>query len=399
MSFLPAWPLDVSQLLLFSLLLIAGLAAGELGQRLLRLPRITGYVVAGLVIGHLHDGVAERPMFDEARVFAEVALGLVLFIMGRRLDFSWLRRDRWLAASGVVESAATFGATYLVLRAFGIEPLWATIAGAIAMSTSPAVVLLVVRDNRAEGQMTERLLCLSAMNSIFAVLALTMLLSWLHLEYQAGLEAVLFHPFYLVIGSLLLAWGMGFALMRAARLCGKREAVQFVLILGAVLLTAALAQMLRLSVPIALLAMGVLVRNFDRDRSVLNIEFGYAVEPFFVVLFVIVGLRLPLGAIAAVWQVALAYFAVRLASKIAAIYLLGRIGGAPAQRSWLTGLALAPMAGVATILASDVVALYPETGARFAAIVLGAVTLGTVLGPIATQFALRRMGEAAEEAA
>lgn len=393
MSFLPTWPPGLSQLLLFSLLLLVGLAAGEVAQRLLRLPRIIGYVLGGILLAQLHDGVAERTMFSEARVFAEIALGLILFIMGRRLDFSWLRRDRWLALTGVAESAATFVVSYYTLLAIGMEASWAAVAAAVAMSTSPAVVMLVVRDERAEGQLTERVLCLSALNSTFAVLVITMLLSWLHLEYQRGLEAVLLHPLFLVVGSLLLAWIMAYALMFAARLCGKREAVQFVLILGAVLLTVGLAQTFKLSVLIALLGMGVLVRNFDRERSVLNIEFGSAVEPFFVILFVIVGLRLPLDAIGHVWFSALAFFVVRLAAKIGAVFVVGSMTGAPTQRSLFAGLALAPMSGVATIMVTDAAALYPDFGGELAAVVLGAVVLGTLLGPMATQIALRRAGE------
>lgn len=397
MSFLPSWPLSANQLLIFSLLLLAGLAAGELAQRALKLPRIVGYVLAGILIAQLHDGFAERSIFTETRAFAEIALGLILFIMGRRVDFTWLRRDRWLGLISVTESAAAFIATFYTLQLFGIQASWAAVAGAVAMSTSPAVLMLVVRDSRADGQMTERLLCLAAMNSTFAVLAITMLLSWLHFEYQTGLEAVLLHPFYLIVGSLLLSWIMAFALMRGALLCGKRESVQFVLILGAVLLAVALAQMFELSVLVTLLAMGVLIRNFDRHRSVLNIEFGFAVEPFFVILFVVVGLRLPLDAMAGAWLPALAFFAVRLAAKSAAVYVIGHVSGTPTARSWLTGLALAPMSGVATILVSDTTALYPEISEQLAAIVLGAVMLGTLLGPLATQFALHRAGETGDD--
>jgi Kef-type K+ transport system membrane component KefB len=397
MTFLPSWPPGLSQLLLFSLLLLAGLAGGELVQRLLRLPRIVGYVLIGIVIATLHDGIAERSMFDEARVFAEIALGLILFLMGRRLDFSWLRRDPWLALTGIAESVVTFVVVYQVLLLFRIEAAWAAVAAAVAMCTSPAVVMLIVRDSRAEGQLTERLLCLTAMNSILAVLTISMLLAWLHLDYQAGWKAVLLHPLYLVVGSLLLASGIGWLLMRAARLCGKREPVQFVLILGTVLLTVALAQTLNLSVLIALLTLGVLVRNFDRGRNVVDVDFGVAAEPFFVILFVIVGLRLPLDAIGGVWPAALAFFGARLAAKVGTLYALGAVTGVPARRSLLTGLALAPMSGVATILVTDAAALYPEFGGKLAAIVLGAVVLGTLVGPLATQYALRGAGETGDE--
>src|SRR5262245_59570427 len=94
--FLPEWPLMLGQFVLFGALLIAGLLGGELAQRL-GLPRITGYVLIGLASGPEALGLLQTPLTREARALIDLALGLVVFELGHRLDFEWLKKNPWLA--------------------------------------------------------------------------------------------------------------------------------------------------------------------------------------------------------------------------------------------------------------------------------------------------------------
>ena len=137
-SFLPSLPLELSYPLLFGVLLVAGMMGGELA-RLLRLPRIIGYVLVGLAIAPLADAVGMRLLIDQARIFVDLALGLVLFELGRRMDLRWMKRDWSLAATGMVESALTFGLVFATLVFLDFEPIKAGLAAAIAMTHSPAV--------------------------------------------------------------------------------------------------------------------------------------------------------------------------------------------------------------------------------------------------------------------
>src|SRR5690348_13965524 len=102
-SFLPSLPLDLSYPLLFGALLVAGVMGGELA-RLVRLPRILGYVLVGIAVSPLAAMMHIGPLIDQARIFVDLALGLVLFELGRRMDLRWMRRDWSLAATGIAES-------------------------------------------------------------------------------------------------------------------------------------------------------------------------------------------------------------------------------------------------------------------------------------------------------
>src|SRR5262245_56986468 len=184
-TFLPQYPFFPEPVLLFGLLLLAGIAGGELVKRFLNLPRIVGYILTGLLLGASGLNLLDQPLVDESWIFLEIALGLVLFELGRRLHLDWLANDRWLLATSLLECTLSFVLIYLALTAFDVRPIYATVAAAIGISTSPAVVLLVAQELKAEGQVTERALNLTALNSVAAFVLVTMLLAWIHHDYQA----------------------------------------------------------------------------------------------------------------------------------------------------------------------------------------------------------------------
>src|SRR5688572_32199820 len=87
-SFLPQYPFATNPLLLFGLLLLAGLIGGELARRYARLPRVVGYVLVGLGLGAGGLNVLDERLVQEAWIFVDMALGLILFELGRRLDLA-----------------------------------------------------------------------------------------------------------------------------------------------------------------------------------------------------------------------------------------------------------------------------------------------------------------------
>ena len=101
--FLPAWPLWFGNLAVFGALLLAGLLGGELVHRLAALPRITGYVLVGVLCGPQALGWVLEPLSAGARSVVDLALGLIVFELGHRLDLNWLARNRWLALAAIGE--------------------------------------------------------------------------------------------------------------------------------------------------------------------------------------------------------------------------------------------------------------------------------------------------------
>lgn len=397
MSDFPFLPreLGLSQLTTFGLLLGLGLLAGEAARRAVGLPRITGYVLTGAALGPEASGLITGDALFELRLAVDLAIGIVVFELGFRLNFEWLQRNRWLFAAALAESLAAFWAIFAVLSAFGFRPLLAAMAAAIGTATSPAVIMLVAADLRAEGQVTERMLLFTAVNTVFAYVALALLLPFLHFEHGTGFATALAHPAYVFAGSVLLGFIACRLLLAAAAWLGKREERQFVLLIAMVVITIGLAHTLRLSVPVALLTLGMLARNRDRRRALLPVRFGPGAELFYVVLFMLVGASLEFHAleIAAATAV-LAFVLVRFAAKALAVIAFAPLSGLGLRPAGWLAVTLLPLSGQAVTMVRDTVSLYPAFGRELGAIVLSAVVLLELAGPIATQFALRRAGEA-----
>jgi Kef-type K+ transport system membrane component KefB len=398
LSFLPSIPFSANPLLLFGLLLFAGLAGGELARRVLHLPRIVGYVLIGLALGNSGVGALDEGLVKEAWIFVDIALGMILFELGRRLHFAWLRNDRWLLATGLLESALSFGCVYFALSLFEVRPIYAALAAAIGVSTSPTVVLLVAQELKAEGQVTERAMNLVALNSVIAFVLTTMLLSWLHHEYRASWTRIALHPVYLLGGSLLLGYFASLASIQLARWVGKHAERQLVMMLSLIVLTIGAARMLELSVLLALLAFGVLSRNLDERHDLMPVDLGGIGQIFYVVLFVVSGAQLQIFELMTGGAIALAYVTARFVGKSIGVMSLTYFSGARAGAAGLLCIALTPMSGIALAMVHETAHIYPRFGAQLAAIVLSAVLILELVGPVAVQFALKRAGEAREAA-
>jgi Kef-type K+ transport system membrane component KefB len=144
----------------------------------------------------------------------------------------------------------------------------------------------------------------------------------------------------------------------------------------------------------ALLVLGLLLRNLDTRHDIMSVDLGRTEQLFFVVLFVVTGARLALPQLAAGGAVALVFLAARFVGKSLGVLAIAPFAGARAGSAGLLCLALTPMSGLALALVHEATAVYPDFGADVGAILLSAILILELLGPLAVQFALRKSGEA-----
>lgn len=397
LDFLPHLPWVIDNFLLFGVLLLAGLIGGEVAARTRFLPRITGYSAVGIVLGSGFLNVLDQEALEHARIFVDIALGLILFDLGRRLDFNWLVHDKWLLLTGLLESALSFLLMFFALTIFGVPSLYAALAAAIGISTSPAVTLMVANDLEAGGQVTRRALSLVAINNVMALLTITILLSFLHREFQAGWLNILAHPLYLLVGSVVLGYVMYRIIVYLARFLGKHETSQLLLQVGGIMLAIGLANTLKLPVFLTVLILGILSKNFDFKHEMMEVKFGRSGQIFFIVLFVVVGSSLQWGALGTMGWTVLAYLVARIIGKTLGIFVFYRASKLSSTQAAMLSLTMFPMAGLAIGMTQSIAGIYPEFGVQLTAIVIATTGIMFVVGPIVTQFALIRAGEASPE--
>ncbi|MBA3902965.1 MAG: hypothetical protein C0522_04715 [Rhodocyclaceae bacterium] len=394
LSFFPAFPLPYSALVVFGLLLIAGYAAGELFFRMLRLPRITGYLLAGIALGENGFALLKGDLFRMADLFLNIALGMIIFQLGQRFSLRWLRRNRWIVATSLLESGCAFAAVYFALTWLGIAEPPALIAAAIAMSSSPLIAPVVARDLHAEGQVTERALCLVVLNSVLAFLAVAFMLSFLHSD--GVIEKIYFRPLYILLGSVLVGLGLGFVAAFLGWLLMPREGGSVILLVSLTVIGIGAVDSLRLSALITLLVFGVMTKNYARGFRLATFDTGTFGRLLVVVLFVVSGALLPLQ-----WQpqwaiAVLAFVVARLAAKTVAVTALAHPSGMSLKKGGLLGMMLVPLSITEFTLVRETAQSHPEIGADLGSIVFPAIVLMELIGPVITQWALRWAHEAYE---
>ena len=392
-SFFPGWPLVPDAVFYAGLvLLIAGLC-GEACWRAFRLPRITGYALIGLAAATAGAHAIDAILGFSTRLLMDVALGLLLFELGSRVDLRWLRKNPWLIVSSLAESALTFIAVLVALVFLKMPLVEATVLAAIAIATSPAMVIQLKTELRAEGQVTQRLLTLAALNSMYAVVLVKIVSGWLHQEYYGNPFATIVQPLYLIVGSLALAYLLARSCNFLFRRFGLQDEHSFVAVIGLVLLAIAIAHMFKLSTILALLAAGIIFKNLDQRPQLWPEHFGSAGWLLTVVLFVLTLLSFQWSQIATGGLAALALIGARFVAKFVGVLVFARPSGIDFRQGAALGVSLAPMSALAYLLMDDTYALYPEFDPVFRAVMMCAIVVLQLAAPLLVYWGLARAGE------
>jgi len=391
---LPPWPPQPDLMFWIALTLVSAALLGHLVNRLFALPRVLGYGAMGIVLASLGKGVSADGLEGTDRLIVDLALAVLLFELGSRVSLGWLKANRVLLLTSVLESALGYGAVFLVLRGFDFS-LEASLAGAAVLGVSAgALVGRVAAELESSGQVTERMLVLTALNTLYSVLLLKVLGGTLHFgsgDWQRGL----LEPIYTFVGAVLLAAVLARAVGMLLRRSDLHEENLVLMILGLLLLGLTLARMFALSTLLVPLLGGVLLRNGSARPCIWPRHFGTAGGALVLLLFVVVGATWSWPAIVAGGVVAAAVLVLRFAAKAAALTLLARYSGIEVRQGAALALTLSPVSATVLILLAELQKVLPVLAAQLAPVVLAALALTVLLGPIVILAGLRWVKEAA----
>jgi Kef-type K+ transport system membrane component KefB len=393
MEFLPGWPLSFNAQAAFGLLLFAGVLGGYLAHRISWLPSITGFMAVGLLIGPSGLDVLTEDALDLARPIINISLGLILYRLGLTLDLRAMLHDRSLLAIALLESAITFFSCFALLSWLGMPTMVAGLAAAIAISSSPAILIHVAHEVGAAGPVTERAKELVALNNLLSFFAFSAMLPIGHLSISGDWGTAILQPLYQLLGSMLIAGLIAAILVELARYTRSAQQYRLALIIGAIMLGLGVAKALNLSALFVPLALGVVVKTLEKEEQLSDVNFGEVFELFFIALFVYAGAHIDIGALRELGWIALALVAMRIAAKLLTVFGVTRLIGLPTQPAAATGLLLIPMAGLAIGLAQTAHRLFALEAEQLSAIVLAAVAILESIGPPLAAWAFRLAGE------
>ena len=396
---------SASPLLILAVILITGVAFGNVA-RALRLPGITGQILAGVLIGSAGLNVFEEDRIAALRPLTTFALGLVAVTVGAHLNFRRLRnaarRLSWL-----VICEALFVPTIVFLGVILFPQVNLTLGllfGAVAVATAPATIVAIVKEGRAKGVFVKTLVAAVALNNLLCIFLFELARLASH-EFMGASDlrvgGVLLSAFNQLLQAAMVGALAALFMAAVARFVPQVEKVATAGFIT-LLVTVGMANYLGYSSLMACLFLGLTQTNVLRERDkVVDTIFSQFEPAILTVFFMLAGMELTLDHASVAGGIAVVFFLCRALGKTVAGRVAMRLAGATDSLRRNLGIALVPQAGVAVglvvLLKEDPVFRSSAQASTildlFAAVVVTAVVFNEIAGPILTRWALVRSGE------
>jgi Kef-type K+ transport system membrane component KefB len=393
-------------LMLFGFLILGAYSVGEL-VKALGIPKIVGYLIAGMVFGPPGLGYVSKPALAELAPVSNLAIALIAFLAGAELQLEEIKqRGTAILKMVSVELVMTFVAVagvMVVLRGqlpflaqapatevFAFSMLFA----AVAVVHSPAVTMALLTETRANGPVARYTLGVVLVMDVAVVLLFSLVLAAARaLVPPAGstggvqVGSVVWE----IGGSVIVGAVLGVCVAAYLRFI-RRELFIFGLLVA--LLGAEVARVLHVETLLTLLVAGFVAENAGGGQGVaLRHAMERAAAPVFVVFFALSGAKIDPRAVFGALTVVVPVVLVRMLG----IYTGMQVGGKWARlspeiprRAWM---GLVSQAGVAIGLSTVVADVYPARGGELRTLLLALIAVNETIGPILFRVALQRAGE------
>ena len=399
-------PTPRSMALALGLALIAATLTGSQFERA-RLPRVSGYLIFGLLCGPYLANVITRPMARELQILNGVAIALIALIAGLELNYAHLKtRLRTMTAFG--------GLTLLFMYAVLLPVVWAAwpwlpiapalhglprlavacVATTLVVSFSPTVTIAVLADTRARGPLSETVLAVVVIADLGLIVCFTLAMQFV--RWASGIGAatdvgLLVRLTWEIFGSFAFGGLLGAVFALYIRYVGRELTIA---LLALCVVFAELGPRLQFEPLLAALAGGVVIENIGgRGAEGLRAAVERGSLPVLVVFFAAAGASLSLEALATVGLAAAALSILRLGLVRSSTLLAGRLAGVDSAIAHGAWMGLVSQAGVTlglTILAAQE---FPDWGRRVESLLVALIAMHELIGPVLFRYALGRAGE------
>jgi len=404
-------------LIYIGLLLLLSYIGGKLANRL-NIPRVSGYLVMGMVMSPSVLGLFhEKLVKEDLSLITDIALAIIAFSIGGSLHIAQLKRlGRQIAWINLTEATGAFFLTTTILSLFyyliyggngNSSPYWnayfpmALVIGGICAATAPAAVLAIVHEYQAKGPLTTILLGVLALDDAMAILFYGFASVAAHsliLQETISFQTLLLIPTLSILLAVIAGGAVGTILGWLIRFT-KRKGPLLGIIIGAIFLSSGLSSSIQAPALLANMTLGFVITNFVHHHEDLFSVVEKIEEPIFGMFFTLAGAHLDLGIMKAAGWLALLITLSRFAGKFLGCRLGARISHAPqAVRKYL-GISLLPTAGVTVGLVLEAKSVFggSQITELMVNAVLGSVFINELLTPFFVRFSLSKAGETASK--
>ena len=404
--------------LLIAIILLTGLLFGKLA-RVLKLPNVTGYLVGGVLLIVVFKLTNIYQFFDKYKEGLELiptlALSFIAFSIGAEFEFSYLKvvgtKPIIIAIMEALGAVLFVLAGLLVLHLINPNIVSVPVAlmlSAIASATAPAATIMVIKQYKAKGEVTQNLLSVVAIDDAVALMLFGIMFAisnTITSTTDVNIVWSIAKPLLEVIISLGIGFVAGFIITyllkwftgRGNRLC---VILVFLLILSVsdVIFTDLIGVDISISTLLACMMAGAVFTNTnDNEKVTLVMELlDRFTPPLLIMFFVISGADLDLSSITQVGLIGVIYIIFRVIGKVGGAAIGAKITRSSENVSKYLGWALVPQAGVAiglSLIAVKSLGASDPHAATIRTVVLCATLVYELVGPFMSKLALKKAGE------
>ncbi len=405
-----------SVLLSLSIALLAGLLMSRV-VKLIKLPAVTGYLIAGIIIGPFLlgsfniDGIGiTTSELEGLRILSELALGFIAFAMGNEFRLSQLKKIGKSATTigifqaiftTIIVDIALITLHFIIPDKFSLEA--AIVLGAIATATAPAATLMVVKQYKAKGPLTDILLPVVALDDAVGLVVFAISFGIAKSINTGAIDVIgiVVEPLLEIILSLILGAILGILFTLCEKLFhsrSKRMAVTVTFVMMAVALSTLKFQIgnihIAFSSLLTCMMLGTVFCNICDFSEELMARADRWTAPILILFFVVSGAELELSVFMdlAIVLIGVIYIIFRSIGKYFGAKISSNICKCDSNIVKYLGITLLPQAGVALGMAIKASEL-PGDGSIIRNITLFAVLVYEIVGPFLTKEALTKAGD------
>ncbi len=373
---------NATTILLLTLILASGFLMTRI-TKLGRMPHVTGYLLAGILIGPSVLNLVPAVTVQRLDFVTDIALAIIAFSVGKFFKLSELRTNGVKAVILTLfeASGALIIVTISMRYVFQLSWSFSLLLGVIGSATAPASTMMTIRQYKANGPFVDTILQVTALDDAFALIAFSVCAAFLQTMETGHFRLVtLLIPVLKNIVSIIFGFGIAFILKY---LITKRNSDdhRLVVLMIAILGLSGFCALLDVSPLLACMVLGGTYRNISDDTQLFRL-LNYFAPPVLLTFFVVSGMKLDLTMLKVAGGMGVFYFVIRIIGKY-----LGAYSGAallkmePEIRKYL-GMALTPQAGVSIGLAALGQRLLPADMALLLnTIILSSAVLYEMIGP------------------
>lgn len=405
----------MGNILCIGLLIFSGYIFGEIAEKV-KLPKISGYILAGILLNPELFGLLPDNFVNTTDNLISMTLSVIVFSIGGTLSLKKIKKTgKSLIALTAFESLFAFLFVFVLVflslhyfmslfNSISVSIAVSLVLASLAAPTDPSATIAVIHEYKAEGKVSSSMLGIAAFDDVVGIIIYTITLAFSSSIIDGSsftTSHVLFELTKGIGGSILIGVALGFIFKYISNIFKKEsDGSLIVIVIGMILLGFGISEALGFEPLLTSMILGAVVINTNSfSEKIFNLLERYTDELIFVVFFSLSGLHLQLSSIGGSLLIIVIFVLARIAGKFTGIYTGASMLKTDLEIKKYTAWGLFPQGGIViglALLLKDNPA-FNESASTIIGIVIGAALIHEILGPVVSKIALKKSGDIKQE--